>query len=59
VGSDEEQGKSTYPSLIGLEESKELARKYVDEAVELLAPYSGAEAELLSELAQYIVDRVY
>ena len=59
VGSDEEQGKSTYPSLIGLEESKELARKYVDEAVELLSPYSGPEAELLSELAQYIVDRVY
>ncbi|SMF01613.1 polyprenyl synthetase family protein [Desulfovibrio gilichinskyi] len=59
VGSDEEQGKSTYPCLIGLEESKELARKYVDEAVELLSPYSGAEADLLSELAQYIVDRVY
>ncbi|WP_031480667.1 polyprenyl synthetase family protein [Maridesulfovibrio frigidus] len=59
VGSDEEQGKSTYPNLIGLEESKELARKYVDEAVELLSPYSGPEAELLAELAQYIVDRVY
>ena len=59
VGSDEELGKSTYPSLIGLEESKALARKYVNEAVELLKPYSGEEAELLTELAQYIVDRVY
>ncbi len=59
VGSDEELGKSTYPSLIGLEESKELARKYVDEAVELLKPYSGEEADFLTELAQYIVDRVY
>ncbi len=59
MGSDIEQGKSTYPSLIGLDESKELARKYVDEAVELLSPYSGEEAEFLAELARYIVDRVY
>ncbi|WP_432737903.1 polyprenyl synthetase family protein [Maridesulfovibrio sp. FT414] len=59
VGSDIELGKSTYPSLIGLEESKELARKYIEEAVELLSPYSGEEADFLRELAQYIVDRVY
>lgn len=59
VGSDIEQGKSTYPSLIGLEESKELARKYIDEAVELLSPYSGEDADFLAELASYIVDRVY
>lgn len=59
VGSDEEKGKTTYPSLIGLEESKALASKYVGEAVELLEPYSGEEADFLSELAQYIVDRVY
>lgn len=58
VGSDEEQGKTTYPSLIGLEKSKQLASKYIEEAVELLKPYSGEEADLLRELAQYIVDRV-
>ncbi|WP_320170871.1 farnesyl diphosphate synthase [Maridesulfovibrio sp.] len=59
VGSDLESGKSTYPSLIGLEESKELARKYVEQAVELLSPYSGEEADFLRELARYIVERVY
>ncbi len=59
VGSDEEQGKTTYPALIGLEKSKELARDYVNRAVDNLSPYSGEEADFLSELAQYIVDRVY
>jgi geranylgeranyl diphosphate synthase type II len=58
VGSDQEKGKNTYPSLVGLEKSRELARGYVARARELLAPLSGAEADFLSELAQYIVDRV-
>jgi len=59
VGSDEEQGKSTYPALIGLEKSKELAREYVDRAVKYLEAYSGDEQAFLTELARYIVDRVY
>lgn len=59
AGSDEEMGKSTYPSLIGLEKSKILAREYVDDAVGRLSGYSGAEQEFLAELARYIVDRVY
>lgn len=59
VGSDEEQGKTTYPSLIGLEESKKLASNYIRDAIKLLEPYSGEEANFLRELAQYIVDRVY
>ncbi|MGL1862746.1 MAG: polyprenyl synthetase family protein [Pseudodesulfovibrio sp.] len=59
AGSDEEMGKSTYPSLIGLEKSKELASEYIENALKRLAPYSGDEQEFLSELARYIVDRVY
>jgi geranylgeranyl diphosphate synthase type II len=59
VGSDEEMGKSTYPSLIGLEKSRTLAREYVDEAIDRLSGHSGAEQEFLEELACYIVDRVY
>ncbi len=59
AGSDEEMGKSTYPSLIGLEKSKELASEYIDNALKRLSGYSGAEQEFLSELARYIVDRVY
>lgn len=59
AGSDEEMGKSTYPSLIGLEKSKELAGEYIDTALQRLSGYSGEEQEFLSELARYIVDRVY
>jgi geranylgeranyl diphosphate synthase type II len=58
AGSDTAMGKSTYPALIGLERSKELASGYADEAVARLAAYEGAEKTLLADLARYIVDRV-
>jgi geranylgeranyl diphosphate synthase type II len=58
AGSDAAMGKSTYPALIGLERSKELASGYADEAVARLAAYDGAEKTLLADLARYIVDRV-
>ncbi|MGE4424266.1 MAG: polyprenyl synthetase family protein [Pseudodesulfovibrio sp.] len=59
AGSDEAMGKTTYPSLIGLEKSKTLAREYVDEALTHLSGYFGGEQEFLWQLARYIVDRVY
>lgn len=59
AGSDEAMGKSTYPSLIGLDKSKELAGEYIDSAIKRLAGYGGAEREFLTDLARYIVDRVY
>ena len=58
AGSDEAMGKATYPSLVGLDRSKELAAGYVEAALERLEPYAGAEKEFLSGLARYIVDRV-
>jgi geranylgeranyl diphosphate synthase type II len=58
VGSDEEQGKTTYPSLIGVERSMDLARRNAAQAVESLSPFAGEEAVFLRDLAQYIVDRV-
>ncbi|EMG38892.1 farnesyl-diphosphate synthase [Desulfocurvibacter africanus PCS] len=58
VGSDEQAGKNTYPSLVGLAESHRLARLYVDRAVECLEEYSTSEADFLRELAFYIVERV-
>ena len=58
AGSDEAMGKSTYPSLVGLTRSKELAAGYVETALERLEPYAGADREFLSGLARYIVDRV-
>ncbi|BDQ34942.1 polyprenyl synthetase family protein [Pseudodesulfovibrio portus] len=59
AGSDEAMGKSTYPSLMGLEKSKSLASDYVEIALTRLSGYYGAEQEFLWQLARYIVDRVY
>jgi geranylgeranyl diphosphate synthase type II len=59
AGSDEAMGKSTYPSLMGLEKSKSLASDYVEIALTHLSGYYGAEQEFLWQLARYIVDRVY
>jgi geranylgeranyl diphosphate synthase, type II len=59
AGSDEAMGKSTYPSLMGLEKSKSLASDYVETALTHLSGYYGAEQEFLWQLARYIVDRVY
>lgn len=58
VGSDIDNNKSTYPSLIGLDESKEEANRLIKEAKEALNQISN-ETEFLSGLADYIVDREY
>jgi len=58
VGSDEQAGKNTYPSLVGLDESRRLAGQYVDKAVECLAGHSSPEATFLRNLARYITERV-
>ncbi len=58
VGSDERQGKTTYPSLLGLDKSRELARERAKSAVEALAGLEHIEAVFLRALARYIVERV-
>ena len=40
VGSDEAQGKSTYPALLGIERSRALARESVDQAMAALSGFS-------------------
>lgn len=57
VGSDAEQGKTTYPSLLGVERSHALARQRADAAIEALSPFTGPDADFLRGLARYIVDR--
>lgn len=59
AGSDEAMGKSTYPALMGLEKSKQLAAEYVETALTHLSGHYGGEQEFLWGLARYIVDRVY
>ncbi len=56
VGSDEKNQKGTYPSLYGIEKSKELAREAVDKAVKSLEPLRG-NTEPLILLARYLIER--
>ena len=58
VGSDAEQGKTTYPALIGVDRSMDLARRHIAQALESIRGFEGEEALFLRDLAQYIVDRV-
>ncbi|WP_428569081.1 MAG: polyprenyl synthetase family protein [Solidesulfovibrio sp. DCME] len=58
VGSDREQGKNTYPSLVGLDESRRLAEARVEAALGAIACYQGPAADFLRDLARYIVVRV-
>lgn len=55
-GSDKENGKLTFPDLLGLDGAKQLAQKTAEEAVNALVtlPYNTA---LLADLARYVVQR--
>jgi farnesyl diphosphate synthase len=56
AGADSAHNKPTYPSILGLERSKQRARDLRDDALQALAPM-GAAAEPLKYLAEYIVNR--
>lgn len=56
VGSDLENQKSTYPSLYGLEASKEKVRLLTEEIRGVLKEY-GEGSDFLLQLSQYLVDR--
>ncbi|MBR5112936.1 MAG: polyprenyl synthetase family protein, partial [Clostridia bacterium] len=56
VGSDEESGKSTYVSILGVDEAKKSAKEITAEAVKSLAVF-GEEAWFLEELAAKLLYR--
>ena len=56
AGKDARAGKATYVSVHGLETSRALARRLLDEARSALAPL-GARGRLLEALARVIVER--
>ncbi|HEX7964723.1 MAG TPA: farnesyl diphosphate synthase [Gammaproteobacteria bacterium] len=56
AGADSARNKPTYPSILGLERSKQRATELRDEAVQALAPLGEAVAPLIW-LAEYIVSR--
>ncbi len=56
AGKDVEQGKMTYPSIVGMEESKRVAEKLADEARAALEEF-GPAAEMLRQLAVELLER--
>jgi len=56
VGSDQARGKATYPAQLGLDEARQRADELCGIAISALAPL-GKPAEILQELARYIVNR--
>jgi geranylgeranyl diphosphate synthase type II len=57
VGSDEARGKSTYPALLGLEQSRALAKERVDQAIAALSGFTHPRADFLRAIARYILER--
>lgn len=53
---DQGAGKNTYPQLLGLDESKRLAREQLDAALAAIAPL-GPRADRLATLARFVVER--
>ena len=56
AGKDDYQGKATYPALYGIEESKRIASRLVQEACESLEPY-GERGRRLKEIAHFFIER--
>ena len=56
VGKDNQQHKATYPALHGLDKSREMACRLLEEADETLEPF-GNRARWLREIAQYLKAR--
>lgn len=57
AGSDQAKGKVTYPSVFGLEKSKQIARELAAHAREALVSF-GSKADILRDASDYIVERV-
>jgi geranylgeranyl diphosphate synthase, type II len=56
AGSDQARGKATYPSVIGIEESRRRASELLDMAIESLDSF-GEKADPLREIAKFIISR--
>ena len=56
VGKDVEQGKITFPKVLGVEDSQQRARQLIDEACLALTPFNS-RADNLEALAHYVLER--
>ncbi|NPA16431.1 MAG: polyprenyl synthetase family protein, partial [Aquificae bacterium] len=52
---DREKNKLTYPAVYGLEKSRQMAREYVENAVEQIKILKSPD--VLINIARYIIDR--
>lgn len=57
VGSDEKLNKSTYPSLLGMEESKRLLDEHIQSALQALEEAQLEDTGVLASLARFIQQR--
>ncbi len=57
AGSDEKSDKNTYPSIIGVKNSRQEAQEYAMIAKDALSEFTGNDAEFLISLADYVVQR--
>ena len=57
AGSDVEKGKATYPSIVGLEKSRERARELYEESIKVLDGLK-CDTSILRSIAAYIITRV-
>lgn len=56
AGKDQRAGKATYPAVLGMEKSRQLAKKLADEAAAALKPL-GPKADRLRQLATALLQR--
>jgi geranylgeranyl diphosphate synthase type II len=56
AGKDVTAQKATYPSIVGLEESKKIAKRLTHNAFAALKPFKG-KAVALEALATYLLER--
>ena len=56
TGSDAERQKCTYPSLMGLEQSKEFANQLINSALQALEIFDN-RSDALRAIARYIIER--
>jgi len=56
TGKDQAAGKATFPSLLGLDQSWQFARRLAQEAGEALSEF-GANADPLRAIATFVVER--
>jgi geranylgeranyl diphosphate synthase type II len=58
AGKDLASEKATYPSVVGMDASRKVARRLTQEAHQALKPF-GRKAEILHGIADYLLDREY